>query len=496
MKKSFLFIIAAMCLLVSACSESENTDTTAAVGILSAKITPANSAVSYNCAVDQTTLKIYNTADPVQWDVTDACLQQTTLTVSTTLGGTAYYNGTAIGSDGVVIDATKTITVEVKDGSGTTKSYTLTVTRSTEATGDDMVIKASAFKGFPTGVIDYDMAYFNDRFYAHVVSVSGETENYQLFTSVDGVNWTEVNYQTTTTGITLPEGQSAYVIGGEGAHFTVFNNKLYLIGGARTKGADKYGNEAETDWGMATISDWRSYSTSDGTTFACDTTGMTYKMGETVSRKSFFASTSLSFAELNGKLYMADATSFAYGYRQNKGVYAYSSNGKDWTQIRPLADDETSICYIGGGAFFSFKGKLWMVGGYKSFISANNVTNAVYSSADGETWTKAGDLPEGMKGMYGMKVVANDDVAYMFGGVVITEDGRTVTNKIYSSTDGVNWTEVEVPTSYTARRNPRVVLVGNTVWIFGGITTAGNANYAYPEDTDVLSSDTWVKLLK
>lgn len=490
MKKTLWVLFTVFCVLTAACSNDDKDDTPAAVGILDAKIAPQGSTVQYSCAIDQTTLKIENTADSVQWDVTDACLQHTTLTVSTTLGGTAYLNGAAIGADGVTIDATKPVTLEVRDGNGQSKTYTLTVVRANTATGDDMMIKASAFNGFPSGIIDYDIACFNNKFYATVTSLSGEIENYQLFSSEDGISWSEVDYKTS-------DSTDGYVIGGEGACMVVFNNKLHIMGGARTKGSDKYGNAAETSWGMATISAWRSYSTSDGVTFACDTTGMKYINGDTEYPSSYMACTQMSFAELNGKLYMNDAYYMAFGMAQGKGLYACTSNGKDWTALSLTADDETSINYTGGGAFFSFKGKLWKLGGYKSYISAANMVNAVYSSADGETWVKAGELPENMAGLYGMKVVVNDEVAFMFGGEFVTANGNILSDKIFRSTDGVNWTETAVSASYTARRNAKAVAIGNTAWVFGGITTGiSGSYYNYPSDTDVLGTDTWVKLMK
>lgn len=505
--RKFLWIFAAVACLLSACTSNDDTETKAVVGILSAKVTPESSAVSYDCTVDQTTLKIDNSANPVQWDVTDASLKQTTLTVSTTLGGTAYVGGTAIGADGVVVDATAPVTVVVKDNAGNSKTYTLSVVRATTASGDDMIIKASAFKGFPTtGLLDYDIAYFNDRFYAAVTSAADNQENYQLFTSDDGVNWTEVDYKTETAGITLPEGQSGYVIGGEGAKFVVFGGKLHLMGGGRTQGADKYGNASEADdwgWGpLKQLNSWRSYSTSDGSTFECDTTGMKFISGDKVMPSSAMACTDMSFAELNGKLFMANTLRFSFGMAQNGYNVFSSDNGRDWNQIDAKFDDGTdygvSIGMIRGGAFFSFKGKLWMVGGVKGYISGTNMTNAIYSSTDGTTWTKEADLPDGMKGLIGARVVANDNVAYMFGGELVSEDGQHtfMTNQVYRSTDGKTWEAVKTPSGFTSRRDARVVLVGNTAWIFGGITTNSSGNYYYIGDTDKLGSDTWVKLIQ
>lgn len=506
MKKFLWILVAAVCMLTTSCSSDDDSTTTAAVGILTAKITPEGSAVSYDCTVDHSKLTIDNTVNPVQWDVTDAALKQTTLTVTTTLGATAYAGSTAITSDGVEIDATAPVSITVKDAAGNSKTYTLNVTRSETATGDDMIIKSSTLKGLPqTGLLDYDMAYFNDRFYAAVTSLTDKVENYQLFTSDDGVNWTEVNYQTPVAGLTLPEGQTAYVIGGEGAHFATFGGKLYLMGGARTYGADKYGNASEgTDWGWGPIKQlntWRSYSTSDGTTFTADTLGMKYTKGGEAAPSSRLACTDMSFAELNGKLYMANTLMFSFGMAQNGQLLSCSDNGRDWTTLDAKYDDGTensvNVGNIRGGAFFSFKGKLWMIGGLKGYIDAKNCTNAVLSSTDGVTWTKEADLPEGMTGLVGARVVANGDVAYMFGGQIVGTDGNTfMPAQIYRSTDGKTWEAVDTPAGFTPRRDVRVVLVGNTAWLFGGLTTTSTGSYYYVSDQDVLGTDTWVKLIK
>lgn len=145
-----------------------------------------------------------------------------------------------MGTQGVEVNASSPVTLVAKDNNGNSKSYTLKVVKAKVASGADMIKKASTFTNFPSGLIDYDMTFFNGKFYAITTSLSGsgevKTENYQLFSSEDGLNWTEVDYKTDATGLTLPEGQTNYVIGGEGARLAVFNGRMYILGGARTKG--------------------------------------------------------------------------------------------------------------------------------------------------------------------------------------------------------------------------------------------------------------------
>lgn len=99
-----------------------------------------------------------------------------------------------------------------------------------------------------------------------------------------------------------------------------------------------------------------------------------------------------------------------------------------------------------------------------------------------------------MGNLYGMKVAANDNVAYMFGGMILGEDGsQSVSNKIFRSTDGVNWEEVEARETYTGSFIPSIVLQGNVAWIFGG-TEGVTGMYSTPAGVSV-ATDTWVKLM-
>ena len=502
MRKYLFLLLAVMAgFTVVSCSSDDDGPT---VGITSVSVTPAGSAKSYDCVIDQTTMVIENTLDSVDWDVADAALANTTVTAVGTLGTTVYINNEAVGTTGLAVDASAPVMLTAKDEKGNFKTYTLKVVKATTATGEDMVKKASSFSGFPSGLLYYDMTIFNGKFYAITASKSGETENYQLFKSEDGLNWTEVNYTTDMTGVSLPEGQKGYVIGGEGARLAVLNGRMYVLGGARTVGADKYGNAAEITSGWTgpskTISAWRSFSTADGESFKCDTVGISVvnQEGKATLASYTLLATYLNAATLGNKMFIQGGYFFGYGMAQGARRFAYTTDGTNWTTVVPTSDDAN--CDVNrriAGAFFTFKNKLWILGGFQNFIGTNYMQTAVYSSEDGLTWKKEGDLT-GAPCLYHAKVIAGEDVAYLVGGEYLGEDGssRNLSDKIYRSTDGVNWTEVAtVPTSYVGVRSCAGVALGNSAWIFGGDKTVSSGYYGYPMgDSDEMSTDTWVKL--
>lgn len=505
MKKSLWILGAALCTLsFAACSDDEGTQ--AAVGITAGTVIPEGSAVAYDFVVNGTYLE--NTNDSVDWMVTDDALRHAVVKVTPTMGCTASYNGTAIPGEGLVIDVTSPVTIQVS-GAGTTVAYTLNVVRATTASGDDMRLVASSFMGMPSPLYDVDVTYFNGSFYAIATTVTGNAEakmeNHQLFSSEDGVNWTEVNYQTSNSGVVLPDGQTGWSVGGEGASLVVFNDRLYVLGGARTQAADRFGEAAEVSSGWfgpgPALNAWRSASTADGVTFEADTIGATYTNSEgnlvALSQLGTAYATPVVF---NGALYLKAGYAPAMTMWQSKSLYVRTHDGKNWEDVSVVSasGDDCNVGTRCGAAFFAFKGKLWCVGGYRPmFPGTSTVDASIWSSADGETWTLEDDGTNAkavMGNMYGMKVAANDDVAYMFGGMVLDENGSsTLSDKIFRSTDGVNWEEVETHENYAGSFIPSIVLQGNAAWVFGG-KTGVEGSYSVPAGVEV-ATETWVKLM-
>ncbi len=505
MKKLFILAVAA-CGLFCSCSEDE--PTVPAVGLTKVTVTPAGAPVSNTCVITGTSIE--NTNDSVAFDVAPEALQQAEVSVVATLGSTVWFNGAAVEGGKFVADVTAPITIEARGAEDKVVAYTLNVVQAKTMGDVDLVKKASAFNGFPANVVDYDVTFFKGKFYAAVVSLQGEVENYDIYTSENGTVWTPVDYTVNTEGVSLPDGQDSYVVGGEGASLVVFNDRLYVLGGARTRGADKFGNAAELEDGwmgiVPVISHWRSFSTADGQTFDCDTIGMSVIMTQTgqpapanmismlLGRQN---ATAMAF---NGKMYLTGGYAPMYGMMQPSRNTYVTENGKDWTDISGNTDDGKPAYAIFEAARFVFNNKMWIVGGHTNFIDPSQMVNAIYSSEDGVAWVKEGDVPAEMQNVFGMKAVVADDVVYIFGGQKVpTADGEVASlapTQMFRSVDGKTWEAVATPENYTAIRSARAVAMGNQAWIFGGYNSLVIANYGAPVAGDTWSTETWVKNMK
>ena len=474
-----------------------------AVGITEIKVTPEGSAVSYTAAING-----FDAVVAVPVDMLDAALVAATIEATPTMGSEVLYNNEPIGA-GVVVDLTSPVTLIAKGADGKTVAYTVTVTRASAADGN-MLVKSSKFIGFPAGLIDYDVTYFNNKFYAITTAVSGTgteedpmVEYYQLFSSTDGINWSEVKYNASTEGVVLPEGQDGYVIGGEGARLAVHNGRMYVLGGARTKGADIYGNPAEVeDWGwmvMTNINAWRSFSTADGVTFECDTIGAVYDREGTIRPIDDIAAAHVNVVSFDGKLFIQSGYFPSFGMWQGARRYLSSTDGKNWNNVTPASTSEENAVDVHqrmGNAFFVYKNKMWCLGGYKNFVDPSMMANSVWSSEDGVNWAMEADSVKGFSNIFDAEVLATEEAVYLFGGNICNAEGATVSNKIYRSTDCINWEEVEAPETFTARRHIAGVAQGNSAWLFGGIATPSGDTYGYPvTDTDEFATDTWVRLM-
>jgi hypothetical protein len=479
MKKYFTYcLMATLTLGLWSCSDN---DVQPVVALKSVTVVPYENAVGYSCQGDYNSFDLTNDNDKVPMDVSSAELQKSTLTAVTTLGiGTqAYYNGTAIGSDGVVVDATQPIPIEVK-GYGEDKSYTIHITQATAASDSELVVAKSTDMrkmGIDENVRDYSIAYFNDKFYCFTTGLNGTTAEYRLYSSDNGIKWTEVSYG--------PESLGA--VGGLGAKALVFNGRLYSLGGARTLGTDKWGVPAEKSWGSPTISWWRSFSTADGQTFKCDTVGVIKK--SSLPKASTFANA----ITYNNRIYMKGSFRVVFGSLSSTGTLLYTDDGVNWNQIPSFSN----VTGRRQDAFFAFGGKLWCVGGFKNFISTstNNAQTSIYSSSDGgNTWTLEAD-DAGIGSLWGMTPICGDNAVYLVGGEYINEKQRTLSDKIFRSTDCIHWEAISTGSKYTARRCPQVVTKDKYAYIFGGYTTVSTANYGY-DLKSVPAFDTYVFELK
>lgn len=491
--KYFWMLAAAVVLGFTACSDDEEE---AAVGLTAGSITPAGSSVTYQLksAVEG---MMDNKDDSVAWDVTDAALAEALLKVTPTLDATVSYNGTEITSEGVVVNANSPITVVVTNGKKTV-NYTVNVYRA--QTAAEGIIKKATLSA--TNVVWRDYTYWKGKFWTYVVTntiTNAETgdakEVYLLMNSTDGVTWTDVDYKVTNV-----ENE---VIGGEGARLLVYNDKLYLLTGQRTLGTDKFGNAAEVEDGWfgpsPFIAKWRVFVSDDGENFSSLEDGAQVLIeGEPTANILAYNAPFVNVFTLNGSMFMQGGYTYGFGMQQMGRNIISSKDGKTWTRISPVDGDGANFAVPNDAAYFMLGNKLYLVGGYRNYIDLSFINSTVYTTTDGTTWTIAADMAEGIPALYQARAVSNGEVVYLFGGEQIVEDGETrvANNKVFRSTDGVKWTEVEVPAAYAGTRYPSVLLVGNVVWLFDGDASVSQGYWPAPQSSDEYPGNIWNMMMK
>lgn len=135
-----------------------------------------------------------------------------------------------------------------------------------------------------------------------------------------------------------------------------------------------------------------------------------------------------------------------------------STDGANWTL-------ETNAAPWGGRyshASLAFNGRLWVLGGN----STGGLLNDVWSSTDGINWTLETTGAAWAPRMTHAGVVFNNRM-YVIGGCV---GGFNYTSDVWSSTDGVNWTAETSAAPWQERLHPGVVVYNNQLWMMGGTT--------------------------
>lgn len=481
MKKTTLMLGVLLLFSVVTLFSCKDDDEPKVFGVVSAKMI-AGDGRSYNCVVE--TDRLINSADSMKMG-TD--LSTISLEIEASMGTEMYYNNALLTKE-TVLDLTEPVTIQARNG-GDVKAYRVeAVVQTAQGAKVSSDMTATGLRKFNS----YDIVSFKGKFYCVGADIAdkaiGSATYYHVYSSEDGETWTKVN-------------TNLKVIGGYGTKLVVLNNTLFAFGGFRY-GLDEDGNEnSEPDWfGSAfwpkDYSTWYAFSTTDGTNWTDLVTDDIDK--STLPNGRMLVNVFVH----NGKIYMSGGNSFAMGQFQTIGEqYMWTTtDGKVWEKVMP---GEGTIIYRHLSAFFSFAGKLWILGGVQSFISATQMNNAIWSSADGGvTWVQeVEDVTTGAAGdftpRFGARVAEYDGVLYMVGGAGYDEAGAQVfMDGILRSTDGKTWTaleEAEQLPNFEGRANPILVNGdGSLLWIFGGIKEFTGD---YGEATE-LYYDAWQKVIK
>lgn len=205
--------------------------------------------------------------------------------------------------------------------------------------------------------------------------ISGTTRVNNVWSSVDGTTWTQVN---TGNNIFSPRN---------GFQAVVFNNKIWVIGGFTD------GGRSDEIWSSADGATWTKANTS--------------------------------------------------------GIFT------------PRADHAAVV----------FNNKIWVVGG-----SDGALKNEVWSSTDGSAWTQETTSGNIFSARLGHTLTVFNGAMILIGGADLdTQQLLQQKNDIWTSTDGINWTEVSVNGSlFLERWIHGTIVYKNLLWVIGGDDDTSN----------------------
>ena len=172
----------------------------------------------------------------------------------------------------------------------------------------------------------------------------------------------------------------------------------------------------------------------------------------------------------NGKMYLIGGND---GQPMND-IYS-SSNGSTWSEIRAYEYNSTE-CFKGrsGHQVVVYNGKMYLIGGYDGSVFKNDV----WSSSDGLNWTEE-TASAGFTARDGHRVVVYNDKMYLIGGV----SNGSMQKDVWSSSDGKTWHQ-ETDAGFTARAGHQLALFDDRIYMSGGIdgTDTYQADVYYSDD--------------
>lgn len=171
-----------------------------------------------------------------------------------------------------------------------------------------------------------------------------------------------------------------------------------------------------------------------------------------------------------------------------------SKDGAKWDKVTAAAGWSPRIA----AALVEFKGRMWILGGTENYYfgDAKSLKNDVWSSADGRTWTRATANAGWAPRAYHQAVVHAGKIWVFGGGNYVPEYGAY--NDVWSSEDGVTWTEVTRSAPWPPRIWFSAAVYREYMWVFGGWSKIPETNWGdvwYSQDgkewTQLKSKTSW-----
>ncbi|NOU59313.1 DUF6242 domain-containing protein [Marinifilum caeruleilacunae] len=170
-----------------------------------------------------------------------------------------------------------------------------------------------------------------------------------------------------------------------------------------------------------------------------------------------------------------------------------TEDGETWTKVNEGAAAEQTFSARTNASVVNMNGDLYLTGGYSVAFGAPQQPMAdVWKSTDGgATWTNLNaEFGEDFTPRGDGQLIAYNDELYLIGGR--TGFPYTYFNEIYKSADGVTWTKLNVSVPFTERASFSCFVYNSRIFVVAGLSTKEVTEGENTTNVDVLHNDMWV----
>jgi len=257
-----------------------------------------------------------------------------------------------------------------------------------------------------------------------------------------------------------------------GAGALVHRDRMWLLGGSTPDEFFPRGTTGNDVWSSADGRDWRQEK------------AQSFVDGEFDDRNDWEGRHDAGYAVFDDKMWIVGGDALQHHYQPD--VWS-SADGRSWTRVADKTPwGERTLHHT-----LAFDGRLWVLGGQTTTDlvpddgASQTAFNDVWSSKDGLGWTKVatrGPMWQPRGAM--MQGAVHAGRMWIVGGGVDESvsaslpDGLFFTD-VWSSANGIEWTQEAVTTPFTPRHHQSVVAWDGRLWVIGGDSGEGRADGAW-----------------
>lgn len=313
---------------------------------------------------------------------------------------------------------------------------------------------------------------FNDKLW--ILGGQGATD--PVWSSVDAKTWQKeaVKYRFSNN----KEWKDGFT-NQERAHHHVFEfkNKLWLVGGGAN---DVWSSEDAIHWQLEVaklpfavqkddtflVRDQQILYIHEGKVAQRSSDGIHWQVPTNIHDAPFAPRSQFYSVVFKDKLWVMGGFRGGMGDMERIAMLSDNWSSADGTKWRQAHDQAALPMPLLHDNMLVFKDKLWIIG-TEYLDTMTGAGMRVWSSVDGRTWSNEA-LNQAIGSRMGASVVVFAGKLWLIGGVVNPMRSSETMNDVWSSEDGVHWTEVIKNAAFSPRAGHRVVVWRDRMWLMGG----------------------------